>query len=60
MLFVPETAGRWVATNNGKVVDSAKDLFRLMDKIEKRSDRRQLRFDLIPPARIFIGRMHAL
>lgn len=54
MIFSKENAGKWVASKNGKVVDSSKKLPALLKRVEKRDDRKKIWFDKVPPAP-FIG-----
>jgi hypothetical protein len=55
MLFTAKTAGKWIASKNGKLVDSSKSLDRLMKKVAPRKDRRALRFDRVPEQQFFAG-----
>ncbi len=41
-------AGKWVAIKNSKVVDSGKTLTKLTKKVENRSDKKSLRYALVP------------
>lgn len=59
MIFSRKNAGKWVASKNGKVVDSSKKLETLLKKVEKRSDRRSIWFDKVPPAP-FIGASYGI
>ncbi len=55
MIFSKKNAGKWVASKNGKAVESARKLETLMQRVEKREDRKELWFDKGPPSSIFIG-----
>lgn len=59
MIFSKENAGKWVASNNGKVVATGKQLPALMKKIDKRKDKNTITFDLVPPYQNFSG-MHGI
>ena len=54
MIFSRKNAGKWVASKNGKVVDSSKKLETLLRNVEQRPDRKSIWFDKVPPAP-FIG-----
>ena len=41
-------AGKWVAVKSNKVVESGKTLTRLTKKVNTRTDKKSLRFALIP------------
>jgi len=41
-------AGKWIAIKNSKVIDSEKTLTKLTKKVEKRIDKKSLRFTLVP------------
>ena len=48
MIFSRKNAGKWVASKNGKVVESATKLETLLKKVEKRNDRKSIWFDKVP------------
>jgi len=48
MKFTEELAGKWVATKKEQVVDSGRSLKSLVRRVEKRKDRSEVRFALIP------------
>ena len=49
MIFSRKNAGKWVASKNGKAVESASELKTLLKKVEQRPDRKGIRFDKVPP-----------
>jgi HD superfamily phosphodiesterase len=55
MIFSKKNAGKWVASKNGKVVDSSKMLDALLKKVEKRDDRKSISFDRVPGNLNFVG-----
>tara|TARA_Y100000310_G_scaffold99766_1_gene97629 strand:+ start:315 stop:506 length:192 start_codon:yes stop_codon:yes gene_type:complete len=59
MIFSKKNAGKWVASKNGKMVESSKKLETLLKKVEKRSDRKDIWFDKVPPMN-FVGGSHAV
>jgi len=48
MKFKKEHAGKWVASKNGKVVETSKKLKPLMNTISKRPDKNSIKYDLVP------------
>lgn len=55
MIFSKANAGKWVASNNGKVVATDKKLPALMKKVSKRKDKDKIGYDLVPPHQHFAG-----
>jgi hypothetical protein len=55
MIFSKKNAGKWVARKGDKPVAAAKALPDLLKKVEKRKDKKEIRFDLIPPHSYFAG-----
>ena len=55
MIFSKKNAGKWVASKNGETVESARKLETLLKKVEKRTDRKDIRFDKAPSTRLFAG-----
>lgn len=49
MIFSRKNAGKWVASKDGEVVESANELKTLLKKVEQRTDRKSIRFDKVPP-----------
>lgn len=59
MIFSKKNAGKWVASKNGKVVESSKKLETLLKKVECRPDRKNIWFDLVPRGP-FVGGNHGI
>ena len=55
MIFYKENAGKWVASKGDRVVASGKALKTVMKKVEARSDKATIRFDLVPKQQLFSG-----
>jgi hypothetical protein len=55
MIFSKQNAGKWVASKDGAVVASTKKLDALIKKVEKRTDFKNIRFDLVPKTSYFAG-----
>jgi len=55
MIFSRKNAGKWVASKSGRVVDTARKLETLLKRIEKRPDRKEIRFDKAPPTSLLAG-----
>jgi len=55
MIFSRKNAGKWVASKKGRVVDTARKLETLLRRIEKRPDRKEIRFDKAPPTSLLAG-----
>ena len=47
MIFTPKNAGKWVASKDGRVIAAAGKLQSLMKKVEQRSDKEVIRYDLV-------------
>jgi hypothetical protein len=60
MLFSRKNAGKWIASKEGKLVHADKSLDRLMKKVVKRKDQKEIRFDLVPPQDFFVGMTHGV
>jgi hypothetical protein len=54
MVFSLKNAGKWVASKNGRIIESARKLETLLRKVEKRADRKEVRFDKVA-AKAFAG-----
>lgn len=59
MIFSQENAGKWVASKNGKEVDSASKLSTLLKRVEQRSDKSNISFDKVPKGN-FVGSVHGV
>jgi hypothetical protein len=55
MIFSKKNAGKWVASNDGKVIATGKKLPEVMKKVETHKDREAIGFDLVPPQQYFAG-----
>ncbi len=55
MIFSKKNAGKWVASKGDKVIATGKKLPALMKKIESRTDKNEIGFDLVPPQQYFAG-----
>ncbi|PIR53513.1 hypothetical protein COU76_00510 [Candidatus Peregrinibacteria bacterium CG10_big_fil_rev_8_21_14_0_10_49_10] len=59
MIFSRKNAGKWVASKNGRAVETARKLETLLKKVTKREDQSSLRFDKIPP-KAFAGTLYGV
>ena len=55
MIFSRKNAGKWVASKDGKVVATSKELSTLREKIATRKDKDVIGFDLVPKQPYFAG-----
>ena len=55
MVFTKKNAGKWVASKGNTVVATSKNLSTLVKKIDARTDKKAIRFDLVPPHSHFAG-----
>jgi hypothetical protein len=55
MIFSKKNAGKWVASKGEKVVATSRELNVLVKKVEARKDKKDIRFDLVPPHSYFAG-----
>jgi hypothetical protein len=55
MVFSKKNAGKWVASKDGKVVAAAGKLQSLMKRVQKRSDKDAIRYDIVPSQPHFAG-----
>lgn len=55
MKFLKKFAGKWVATKGEKVIAASDKLTDIVQKVNKRADRQEVKFDLIPPTEFFAG-----
>ena len=59
MIFSRKNAGKWVASKGNKIVATNANLHVLMKKVQKRTDKNVIRYDLVPRAP-FIGGMYGI
>jgi hypothetical protein len=50
--FSKSQAGKWVATKGERIVASAKNFSGLREKVGRRSDKADIRYNLVPSGRI--------
>jgi hypothetical protein len=55
MIFSRKNAGKWVASKDGNVIATDKDLPVLMKKVSKRKDKDSIGYDLVPSELHFVG-----
>jgi hypothetical protein len=55
MIFTLKNAGKWVASKDGRVIAAAGKLESVMKKVEQRSDKEVIRYDLVPSQPYFAG-----
>ena len=55
MIFSKKNAGKWVASKNGKIIDTGKELLPLRKKLDARKDRDVIGYTLVPPHQYFAG-----
>jgi hypothetical protein len=55
MIFSKKNAGKWVASKGDRIIATGPKLRPLMKKIERRTDKTDIRFDLVPRNSYFAG-----
>jgi hypothetical protein len=58
MIFSKKNAGKWIASKGDTIIATAGSLQGLAKKVERRKDKKEVKFDLVPPAQFFAGRCH--